>query len=241
MILSVKIKYLISEKLLRINLIIQIIINILAISLVKVIFFFSMHKTPLTQNRLSLTQLQAISKLINSKLFHTDYFLGDGTPSQTGALSTTPTNRPLRNESNSKTSASAYNFQIHYTRARFEKFINSAFQHPQKLCLYFEQIKSNLSVKLEEISSPNNLLSHFDRIVERLLNQKTKSSHNKWTDGEVHLLTHIVVFYSYLNNTDFENLVTFFVVLEIFSIFRICSILFFFMNVKPARFTYTDV
>lgn len=220
MILSVKIKYLISEKLLRINLIIQIIINILAISLVKVIFIFSMHKTPLTQSRLSLTQLQAISKLINSKLFHTDYFLGDGIPSQTGALSTTPTNRPLRNESNSKTSASAYNFQIHYTRARFEKFINSAFQHPQKLCLYFEQIKSNLSVKLEEISSPNNLLSHFDRIVERLLNQKTKSSHNKWTDGEVHLLTHIVVFYSYLNDTDFENLVTFFVVLEIFQFFE---------------------
>lgn len=98
--------------------------------------------------------------------------------------------------------------QILQKRKEFEKFLNYIYKDPKELNRHFENVKSCLGYKIEQVFTPETMLEYFDRISRRPFSRIPNTTRTRWTDDEVILLTQIMVYYSYGNSTDIEILVT---------------------------------
>ena len=89
----------------------------------------------------------------------------------------------------------------------FEGFVRSVYKDSKDMNRYFESVKSSLGTKLEQVFSPDTMLECFDRITQKPFSKVANTNKSRWTDDEVLLLTHIVIYYSYANATELEALV----------------------------------
>lgn len=95
-------------------------------------------------------------------------------------------------------------------KKEFERFVRSVFKDSKDMNRYFESVKSLLGSKLEQVFSPETMIEYFDRISQKPFCRIANTDKSRWTDEEVLLLTHIVIYYTYSHQSEFETLVKFF-------------------------------
>ena len=86
---------------------------------------------------------------------------------------------------------------------------------------YFNTIKKNLNIKIEKPFTPQELCSAYENI-SRITYSNTKVAKKFWTDEENIFLVSLVTYFTYLNDEDFNSIVTFIIVSSlIFSHIRV--------------------
>ena len=92
-------------------------------------------------------------------------------------------------------------------KKEFETFVRSCLKDFKGICRHFESVKSSLGTRIEQVFSPDTMVEYFDRISQKPFSSIANTNKSRWTDDEVLLLTHLVIYYSYENATEFQTLV----------------------------------
>lgn len=86
-------------------------------------------------------------------------------------------------------------------------FVTSVYKDSKQLALHFEKIKSSLSAKIEQPLTPIQMLECFDRISQKSSQSILHTNKSKWIDDEVALLTHLLIYYSFVAKAELESMV----------------------------------
>ena len=92
-------------------------------------------------------------------------------------------------------------------RREFVNFVTSVYKDSKQLALHFEKIKSSLSAKIEQPLTPIQMLECFDRISQKSSQSILHTNKSKWIDDEVALLTHLLIYYSFVAKAELESMV----------------------------------